>query len=534
MSRKLPLFLLLGLALLPSCQGGTAAVAALPNPVDDDRPPGSPPELPRISVELPSRLPGAPTRILSAADDLQRALDDAKPGDVIALQPGVIFNGPFVLPKKDGSDWITICTHAPDSSFPRPGTRVNPSVAPSMPVIESDHDSAITTQAGAHHYRFIGIEVRPRPGAFLFNLISLGNDESSIDDLPHHIVFERCYIHGDPQVGGRRGIALNALHTAVLDSYVAEFKEKGNDSQALAGWNGPGPFAIVNNYLEGSGENVIFGGADPDVKNLVASDIEIRGNHFAKPLAWKTHWSVKNLLELKNARRVLVDGNVFENNWLDAQNGFAILFTPRNQDGGSPWSMVRDVTFTHNIVRHTGSGVNILGTDDIHPSQQTKRISLRDNIFEDVDGSKWGGAGRLFQILDGAADVVIDHNTAFQSGEALVGDGDPSTGFVYRNNLTPHNQYGVGGSNAFGNPPQALATYFPGAVFVKNILIGGRAENYPPNNYFPATIAEVGFVDLADGDYRLASSSPYKGAGTDGKDIGANLDVSLRMRSVRH
>src|SRR5438128_9064798 len=217
MSPKLPLFLLLGLALLPSCQGGTAAVAALPNPVDDDRPPGSPPELPRISVELPSRLPGAPTRILSAADDLQRALDDAKPGDVIALQPGVIFNGPFVLPKKDGSDWITICTHAPDSSFPRPGTRVNPSVATSMPVIESDHDSAITTQAGAHHYRFIGIEVRPHPGVFLFNLISLGNDESSIDDLPHHIVFERCYIHGDPQVGGRRGIALNALHTAVLD-----------------------------------------------------------------------------------------------------------------------------------------------------------------------------------------------------------------------------------------------------------------------------------------------------------------------------
>lgn len=36
---------------------------------------------------------------------------------------------------------------------------------------------------------------------------------------------------------------------------------------------------------------------------------------------------------------------------------------------------------------------------------------------------------------------------------------------------------------------------------------------------------EVGFVDPARGDYRLALTSLYKGAGTDGKDIGADIDA---------
>ena len=110
---------------------------------------------------------------------------------------------------------------------------------------------------------------------------------------------------------------------------LADFKEVGADSQALAGWNGPGPFKIVNNYLEGAGENLMFGGSDPSIVNLVPSDIEIRHNHFSKPLSWRvedpsyagTPWMVKNLLELKNARRVLIEGNLFEHSWRHAQGG---------------------------------------------------------------------------------------------------------------------------------------------------------------------------------------------------------------------
>lgn len=502
---------------------------------------GNAPELPRVRVDFPASVASSPARVLEAGDNLQDALDKAKPGEVIALKPGTIFKGPLTLPNKSGEGWITIRTAAADAVFPAPGVRVDPSNAPLMPIIESSSDPVIATDAGAHHYRFIGIEIRPRTGAFLHNLIALGMEEGSAEELPHHIVFERCYLHGDPQVGGRRGIALNGRNAAVVDSYLSDFKEQGADSQAIAGWNGLGPFTIVNNYIEGAGENIMFGGADPTVKNLVPADIEIRMNHLAKPLSWKigdpsyagTPWTIKNLLELKNARRVLIEGNILEYNWVQAQNGFAILFTPRNQDGSAPWSMVQDVTFTSNILRHTGSAVNIAGRDDNHPSQQTSHILIRNNLFEDVDGAKWGGSGRLVQLLSGAADVVIDHNTAFHTGEVIAAAGIPTTGLVYQNNLTPHNQYGVAGDSAYGNPILTLTKYFPGAVFEKNVLEGGNASSYPPDNFFPPTMADVRFVDLPGGNYRLQPASSYKRAGTDGKDIGADIDALTSATTVR-
>ena len=71
----------------------------------------------------------------------------------------------------------------------------------------------------------------------------------------------------------------------MLNSYISDIKAVNADSQAIAGYNGAGPFTIENNYLEAAGENVLFGGADPAVTNLVPSDIVLRRNHLFKPLA---------------------------------------------------------------------------------------------------------------------------------------------------------------------------------------------------------------------------------------------------------
>lgn len=519
-----------------ACYGGTATIT-LPNPADDDRPPGSPAELPRATVELPPAATTGPVHVVANGDDLQSAINAAAPGDVIALQPGVVFKGSLTLPKKSADGWITIRTNTPDTTFPARGTRVNPSDAGLMPIIESDDDSAIQAEAGAHHYRFIGIQIRPRAGVYIKNLVLLGVGATTVDALPHHIVFERCYVHGDPSVGGRRGIALNAGDTAIVDSYFSDFKGDGEDTQTILGWNGTGPFAIINNYLEAAGENIMFGGADPDIVNLVPSDIVIRDNHFSKPLAWRnSQWSIKNLFELKNARRVLVEHNLFEYNWPQSQNGYSILFTPRNQDGDSPWSMVRDVTFRKNLIRHVSSGVNILGTDDIRPSQQTKRILIRDNVFDDVSGANWGGIGNLIQLINGAADVTVDHNTAFESYAVLVATGQPNLGFTFTNNIVPKAVYGVGGDNYYGLPSRALSAYFPGAVFLANVIQGGDSSDYPPGNFFPGSMSDVGFENYASGDYRLRANSPYKNAGTDGKDIGAGIDSPAsppRRRAVQ-
>jgi cellulose synthase/poly-beta-1,6-N-acetylglucosamine synthase-like glycosyltransferase len=470
----------------------------------------------------------ATVRHASNGAELQKALSDAQPGDTIALTGGATFEGPFHLPKKDGSDWIEIRPDFDDAEIGPTGVPVQPSARRPLPRLRSGSDSVIVADSGAHHYRLVGLDIAPDAGVFLTNVILFGSGSQTAADVPHDLDVERCVVHGDATKGSRRGIALNGAEIRVADSFFRDFKEVGADSQAIAGWNGPGPFHILNNQLEGAGENVLFGGADPSIDGLIPSDIEVRGNRFVKPLSWRqgdrtyagTHWSVKNLFELKNARRVVVDSNLFAFNWVDAQNGFAVLFTVRNQDGASPWSAVTDVTFTNNIVMHAPAGINILGTDDINHSAFAERIIIRNNLFEDI-GGQWTN-GRLLQVLNGARNVTFDHNTAFQTDTVLFGgDTAPNPGFVFTNNIAPHNQYGIiGGSTAIGSA--SIDRYFPGGVFKGNVIAGGRADVYPGGNFFPPSMAAVGFIGQRGATYQLAPSSLFKGHATDGADPGVD------------
>jgi len=471
-------------------------------------------QLPMRSVD--TREPAHAGHIVQLGEgaDLQRALDRAEPGDTLVLQAGAIFEGPFTLPRKRGLGWITVRSAG---AIPPAGTRAGPSDAAQMPKLVAVGGPAIIAGAGVHSFRFVGLEVRPLPGQFIYELIELGRNELATYDLPRDLVFASCYIHGDPLFGGRRGIALNSGATAIVDSTLSEFKEQGADSQAIAGWSGTGPFLIANNTLEGAGENLLFGGADAPNAGRIPSDIEIRGNLFEKPVSWKrgepeftgAEWSVKNLLELKDARRVLIEGNTFEHNWAQSQNGFAILFTVRNQEGTAPWSVVEDVTFAGNVVRDVGSGINILGRDNSHNDQsgQTQRIDIRDNRFEDVGGKEWVGQGTLFQILEGTAEVTIEHNTGLQNGSIIVAEGPPNLGFAFRNNIVAHNAYGITGTSA-GTGNSALAAYFPGAAVEGNVFIGGEASRYPSGNRFAASLDDV-FTDPKHEHAR----APYASAG---------------------
>ena len=168
---------------------------------------------------------------------------------------------------------------------------------------------------------------------------------------------------------------------------------------------------------------------------------------------------IKNLLEFKNAQRVLVEGNVLENNWLQAQNGFGVLFTPRNQSGGCPWCTVSNITFRYNIFQHSGSGFNIAGEDSRQhqPAHDQRRHPRQPDA--DINGTAWGGAdGRLYQIVNGEAspvltppaNITINHNTGISTGSSWFFTGDnttnPITGFVFENNIQAENLYGFFGS----------------------------------------------------------------------------------------
>jgi hypothetical protein len=485
------------------------------------QPPGSAGKLPIIAVK--------------AGGNLQKALDTARPGQTIVLEAGAVFRGAFILPKKAGAEWITIQSSALEK-LPPPGERVTPEHARFMPRLLGPQDGTTTlrTAPGAHHWRLLGIEITTA-STEAFDLVKLGDVgeiQDTPEEVPHHLVLDRCFLHGLPHGQLKRGLALQSAHTALLGCSITEVKRRGQETQAICGWNGPGPFLIENNYLEGAGINVLFGGADPSIANLVPSDITFRRNLVAKPWAWRgSEWTVKNLLELKNARRMVIDGNVFENNWVESQNGYAIVITVRNADGKAPWSTVEEIAFTNNIVRHSANGLNLYGRDVDYPSQQSRKIRIANNLLYDIDGGKYGGRGDFLQ-MGATNEVIVEHNTVLQTGPIIVAHTGASEGFVFRNNVMAHNEYGVMG-DATGVGNVAIKKYFPGAVVTGNVITGGKSALYPEGNFFPSSPGDVRLVNAARGDYRLAPDSPFRKRATDGKDCGVDIGQLQAVRTSR-
>ncbi|HEX5705698.1 MAG TPA: hypothetical protein VFX96_00265 [Pyrinomonadaceae bacterium] len=466
-----------------------------------------------------------------AGGNLQRALDAARPGDTIMLEAGATYPGPFTLPRKAGGDgWIIVRTTTADSAL-RPGERVAPAQAHLLAklVAPGRGEPALRTEAGAHHYRLVGLEFSTvTADAHAYDLVVLGDGgptQTSVERVPHHITIDRCFVHAHPTQELKRGVQLNSAHTEIINSHISGFKVKGQEAQAVGGWNGPGPFLIENNYLEGAGENIMFGGARANTAALVPADITIRRNHLRKPADWRGKWTVKNLLELKNARRVKIDGNLMEGNWLDAQQGYAVLFTPRPTDS-SEWAAVEDVEFTNNVVRSSAAGLHVSGQDDLFTpaprENRLKRVRIANNVFSDISYERWGGDGCFLKIGAGAEEVTVEHNTVMHDGNITKAWGDPIRRFVFKDNLLRHNDYGIIG-DGLGPGAKSIERYFPAAVFAGNVIIGAPEHLYPPRNFYPSSTAEVRFANLSNGDFRLAPSSPFKGRATDGRDPGCDF-----------
>lgn len=596
-----------------------------------------------LAVLFPSGLL-AETRVVRQGDNLQAALDAAQSGDVLLLEAGAEFVGNFVLPLKSGDSPIVVRS-AQSAQLPADGVRLQPAHAPLLARIRSPNTAAaLRTAAGTHHWELRYLEFGANDQGF-GDIIQLGDGSSAQNTLarvPHHLVLSHLYVHGDPLVGQKRGIALNAAHVTIKDSYIAECKGVGIDTQAIGGWNGPGPYVIDNNYLEGSGENVLIGGADPSITGLVADGITFRRNHVARPMEWRnpivkapewvaatgesggslpagayayrivarrsvgqgtigrstasvegstvvstggavritwqpvpdateywvygrttgsqsvywrvttttfldtgaagtsgavptspgTVWSVKNLFELKNARNVVVEGNLFENHWKESQAGYAIVLTPRNSNGACTWCVVEQVRFENNVVQHVAAGINLLGYDiPSRPTRQTRDIAFRNNLFDDIS-TAYGGAGWFLLIGDEPRDVVFDHNTIAHGGTALIfAYGGTAAaprqiqGLRFTNNAARHNTYGINGEFfSYGNG--ILDGFFPGAITGANYLAGASSARYPAGTVVSGPF-EGHFVDAAAGDFRLNAGSPLRGAATDGGDIGADMGTLL-------
>jgi hypothetical protein len=547
-----------------------------------------PAQLPLVYIQTSMSDTPAPGNTITVASggNLQSALNSANCGDTITLQAGATFSGVFTFPAKscDNNHWIIVRTSMSDSALPAEGSRLTPCYAgvaslPGRPALNCKSTTNVLAKlvmplpgpgpiifaTGANHYRLVGLEVTRLPSiGIVYELASI-----AVNGTANNLILDRMWLHGTAQDETTEGLELiGASYVSVIDSTLTDFHcisvtGSCTDAHAIGGGaqNPVGPFKIVGNFLEASGENVLFGGAQA---TITPADIQISQNHFFKPLTWMpgqpgfvggangNPFIVKNFVELKNAQRVLIEANIMENNWGGfSQDGSGIVITPKNQASGTtnicPICQVTDITVRYNTLSHVGNGLQIANalSDNGGGSPAGERYSLHDLVIDDINPVKYNGPGYLAEVLSAAGtallqNVSMSHITAFPpSGLFSIGDttGTKIPNFTFTNSLVTVGTYPIwstGGGTAncayYDVPLTTFNACFSPYTFTDNGLIadpsGYPSSSWPSGNFFPATASAVQFTNYNNGNagnYQLLSGSPYKNAGTDGKDLGADI-----------
>ena len=506
-------------------------------------------EAPRVYVETTWNPPtGARTWQAHTSADLQNALNSAEPGDTIVLDAGSTYIGNFALPAKANPNhkWIYLESSGL-SRLPAPGVRVGPGNTPDMAKIVTPNGSpALNPSPGANHYRLVGLEVtttsnqgcRPQntPPGNCFTYFLFGQPDGGMghkNNLPDSITFDRVYMHGSPTQDVREGIQGNVTNLAVIDSYISDIHQSTMDSQAIAVYLNPGPIKIVNNLLSATTEDVMFGGAGGYDNPYVPSDIEIRRNHFFKPLSWiplstvsPVKWSVKNNLEFKSARRVLVEGNILENNWKSAQVGYSVLFTVRTGQSGNI-AVVDDITVESNLLINVDAGFTTLEHDDSckPPSYphctnpgEVKRIGIYNNLVLMTPNKNTHHVGLAIAV--DMTDLAFQHNTVIMDDQstcfsAIFFNVKQRVAWPLQQSSThnvsildnvlcrqPSGDWGgqgmAGLQSYMGDPPPVAPRFRGNFMFVPS---GDRAQAWPATN--DTTSSRFSFVDTAKNNYQL-------------------------------
>ena len=526
--------------------------------------------------------PGKQVRV-AANSDLSAAIDGAKCGDTLLLPAGASFNVNELPAKKcDDQHYITVRTDTPDSKLPAEGTRISPawagvaSLPGRPPFAQPSHGAAkllatllVRRASGAivgDHIRFIGIEWTTPPDAEIGRIVTAEHSD--------HVIFDRNWVH--PADGREVGHGIGIIHgshmIAVINSYISGLNciartGKCTDATAVGGGSGDDPIStlkIYNNFLESAGENILFGGS---AATQVPTDIEIRRNHLFRPMLWKEGqpgytptasgepYIVKNNCELKNAIRVLVEANLLENTWGGfSQTGYSILITPKNQASECPICRVNDVTIRFDRIRNVAGVLQIANAlaKTGAAAADGGRYSIHDIFADDLHDTDYKGGGSFLILISARPpvhDIQIDHVTAFVSGVLLsiLNSGAKLPNFTLTNSVfsagdrRPPVASAGGGPQSCASKNQALGSEavlqacFDPYRFDRNLIISGRGS-FPKGNIVVGSPEAAGIRDLKDGiakDPRLchakgpgcSKASPGAGAASDGRDLGADIDV---------
>jgi hypothetical protein len=458
-------------------------VCPVPEPCPTCPPPVVCPVIEEPPVEEPP-IVVPPSSTVSTAVGLHAAL---KVAGVYTLAPGT-YTGNFTM----AVDGVTLIGAA------LPDARVTQDATAGYRLIPAD-PSLATLTITASHSRVTGLWIGQ--GNAGRSVVDVGSPDVADPLLqPDDVTLDRVEIVAGAS-GGKRGIAAHTRAFTLTRSRVVGFWWQGADSQALYSCNGPGPYTIVDNQLQASGENVMWGGGSIRSAAMVPGNVLLKGNLIDKPQEWRQKLgSVKNSIEFKAVKGALVEGNTVDGSWRDAQPGNAVVLTPRNQNGDSPWTVVEDVVIRGNRFLNMTDGfwINILGTDTNAPSLQTARITVEGNYTDSPRGIQIlrGVAGWL-RVFNNTAPKITGAVLAFEGNQVL-------TPLEFRRNVVRAGAYGIQGQYATGI---AGLDYYcaPGWVVAGNVIEQPVRTIWPytaPNqNVFisaPSTLAPL--LD-ADGRY---------------------------------
>ncbi|MGA7566166.1 MAG: hypothetical protein WBW53_08840 [Terriglobales bacterium] len=525
--------------------------------------------------------PGKQIRV-PAKSDLASAVADAKCGDTLLLPAGASYDIKD-LPAKNCDDqhYITVRTDTPDSKLPPEGTRISPAWAgitslPGRPAFAQPSGGPAKLLAtivvrrpdGASvgdHIRFIGIEWTTPADANIARIVTVEHSD--------HVIFDRNWLHpaDGAEVGHGIGIVHGAKMIAVVNSYISGLNciartGKCTDATGIGGGSGDDPIStlkIYNNFIEASGEDILFGGS---AATIVPTDIEIRRNHLFRPMIWKegepgytptssgNPYIVKNNFEMKTGVRLLFEANLLENAWGGfSQTGFSLLLTPKSQSNKCAVCRVNDVTIRFNRIRNVAGVLQIANAlaKTGGAAADGGRYSIHDLFADDLHDRDYKGGGSFLILVSTGPpvhDVEINHVTAFVTGGllAILNKGPKLPNFTLINSVFSLGDRRPSLASAGGGPESCasrtqheggeavLEACFDPYQFNHNMLIGGRGS-LPKGNIGVGSPAAAGIRDLKDGvskDPRLCHAkgpgcskvSPGAGAATDGRDLGADID----------
>jgi len=319
-------------------------------------------------------------------------------------------------------------------------------------------------------------------------------------------------------------------------------------------------------------------------RNTLYSSLE---DMAGSPVSNGLYYPKRQHFELKQGKRILIEGNVFDGNWVDqVPCGASLLFTPRAYySTGS----ISDVTITNNTIRNSSSGIQISTTDDSSSPYAyiTSRFKIHNNLLYDIDRWKFishpnltggGVCGYALALYGPMEDLQVTHNTAFDvrgnASQFFGYGGGRSEGVIVKHNLFTHNHdngtgaltpAGFVGSmlpDPSGSIKQVWDAVFPvNSAFSYNVVIPGVKDSSRDLNYDSTSpsitynqplcstyyagftgisclgnpgggdsanqrVAGAGFFNASGRNLTLRVDSPIKaGVQMDGLDAGVDLNV---------